>query len=553
MAIKLTALKSIYLDSEASDELIVKNGSRPTLITLLAIAILVIVIAIINYMNFSMALAPRRLKNINTRKVLGESDASLRMKLIAEGALMGLVAYLLSIGLLYLIDQSQLLSFMEVNIDPLKNINIVMITGLIAIASGVISSLQPAYYLTSYSPALVLKGNFGLSKKGKDVRSFLIGFQFVISIILIIASAFIYKQNQFMQNHTLGFDKDQVAVVELDPQFMAQHKNEYINRLQDHSAIVDIAFSQEKFGASDEYHQEHLTLNDESASFFYIPVSWNFLEVMGIDVPNGNYPNQDDELDWTAYRKNREKFEEHDVNKKRKLIVNKKLSEALNIKPNDFAKHSGTDLQVLGITEDIKFASLRQEPKNAAFIINDPGTMTYSYIKFRAGADIHGVINHIRKSIVDIDSSFPVEVEFYDQVFNRLYLKELATQKTIGGFSLLAIIISIVGVFGLVMFECEYRKKEIGIRKTLGADISEILLLFNGTYVKIFTVSFALAIPVVIYIVKKWLDNFVYKTPISWWVFLLSGLMILFIIILTVSWQSYRAATANPVDSLKSE
>ncbi len=553
MAMKLTPLKSIYLKNETADNFVVKSGNPSTLSTLLAIAILIIAIAVINYMNFSMALAPRRIRSINTRKVLGESDASLRIKLIVEGVLMSLMAYLLSIGLLYLIHTNHLLSFIDINLDPTENIKPVLIAGLIAVLAGVISTIRPAYYLTSYAPSLILKGNFGLSKKGKRLRGFLIGFQFLISIILIIVSVFVYKQNQFMQNYSLGFDKDQVAVVELDAKFMSHHKNEYINRLKDNPSIIDMAFSQQKFGASDGYRQENIGFNDEKAHFFYIAVSWNFLNVMDIPLQEGNSPSQNDEIDWAEYKKDRETFVETYRNSKRKLIINRKLSNELGIKPNDFVDHFGLDVQVLGVTDNVKFASLRQEPRNAAFVINDPATMTYSYIKIGAGANIHDVVSHIRKSISDIESTFPVEIEFYDQIFDRLYQKELTTQKTIGSFSLLAIIISIVGVFGLVMFECEYRKKEIGIRRSLGSDIKEILWLFNSIYMEIYALSFILAIPVAIYIVSKWLDNFAFKTPISWWVFLASGLIILMIIIVTVSWQSYRAATANPVDSLKTE
>ena len=553
MAMKLTPLKSIYLRNETADSLIVKSGNPSTLSTLLAIAILIIAIAVINYMNFSMALAPRRIRSINTRKVLGESDASLRIKLIVEGVLMSLTAYLLSIGLLYLIHTSPLLSFTDINLDPTENIKPVLIAGLIAVLAGVVSTIRPAYYLTSHAPSLVLKGNFGLSKKGKRLRGFLIGFQFLISIILIIVSVFVYKQNQFMQNYTLGFDKDQVAVVELDDKFISQHRNEYVNRLQDNPSIIDVAFSQQKFGASDEYRQESISFKDEKAHFFYIAVSWNFLDVMGIPLLEGSTPSQNDEIDWTEYKKDRETLVKTYRNSRRKLIANRKLSEELGIGPNDFVDHFGLDAQILGVTDNVKFASLRQEPRNAAFVINDPGTMTYSYIKISAGVNIHDVVRYIRKSISDIESTFPIEIEFYDQVFNRLYQKELATQKTIGSFSLLAIIISIVGVFGLVMFECEYRKKEIGIRKALGSDINEILWLFNNMYMKIYAFSFTLAIPIAIYIVSKWPDNFAFKTPISWWIFLASGFIIFMIIVFTVSWQSWRAATANPVDSLKTE
>lgn len=553
MTMKLTPLTSIYLKNESQDNLIIKSGNPSTLKTLFAIAVLIIAIAMINYMNFSMALAPRRIRSINTRKVLGESNASLRIKLIMEGILISLAAYLISIVLVYLIHSSHILSFTDIDINPIENIKPVVITGLIAIIAGFVSTIRPAFYLTSYSPAIVLKGNFGLSKRGKTLRVFLIGFQFIVSIILIMVSAFVYKQNHFMQTYSLGFEKDQIVIVELDDNFISQHKKEYVNTLKDNPSIVDVAFSQQKFGASDSYRQESIGFKDEKFSFFYIAVSWNFLDVMGIPIQEGNPSKQNDEINWSEYKNDHNKFIEVYRNNKRKLVINKKLRDESGIKPTNYVDHFGLDAQILGVTGNVQFASLRQETKNAAFVINDPSPMPYSYIKIRAGADIQNVVKYIGKTISDIEPAFLVKIEFYDQVFNYLYQKELATQKTIGGFSLLAIIISIVGVFGLVMLECEYRKKEIGIRKVMGADIKEIMWLFNNMYMKIFAVCFMLAIPIAFYIISKWFDNFAFTTAISWWVFLMSGLVIALIITATVSWQSRRAATANPVESLKSE
>lgn len=554
MSVKLTPLTSIYLKNESTDGLTIKSGNPATINVLLTITILTITIAIINYMNFNMALAPRRIKSINTRKVFGETDLSLRTKIIIEGILMSLIAYLVAIVLVFLIHINHILPFIDININPLRNTRPIIIAGVIAIITGFVCAIRPAYFLTSGSPAIVLTGSFGLSQKGKVMRDILIGFQFAISIILIIVSIFIYKQNHFMQTYDLGFDKDQIAIVELDADFMNQHKREYENALKDNPAIIDVAYSQQKFGASDEYRQESLKVGEQKYSLFYINVSWNFLDVMGIHLQEGNMPVESDETDWTSLKKNKNEFMGQAYgNSTPKLIINKKLSEESGLKPDLFADHFGNNVQITGVTDNIQFTSLRRAPHNAALVINDPTQMNCSYIKIKAGQNIPAVVKHIEKTIANIDPSYPINIEFYDKVFENLYKKELDSEKIITSFSLLAIIISIMGVFGLVRFECEYRKKEIGIRKVLGSYNREILLLFNSQYLKIFAVCFVFAIPVAAYITNRWLDNFAYKTGTSWWVFLLSGSVILLIISFTVTWQSWLAATANPVESLKTE
>ena len=179
--------------------------------------------------------------------------------------------------------------------------------------------------------------------------------------------------------------------------------------------------------------------------------------------------------------------------------------------------------------------------------------MTVSYIRLKAGTDIHGAVSHIRNTMADIDPSYPYDIEFYDEIFNQLYHKEENLRSLITVFSILAIIISLVGVFGLVVFETQYRRKEIGVRKVHGATNMEILEMLNRSYVYIVLICFALAAPVGYYGIKKWLESFAYKIPMYWWVYMVALLIVLVITVGTVTFQSWRASNANPVDSLKSE
>ena len=180
-------------------------------------------------------------------------------------------------------------------------------------------------------------------------------------------------------------------------------------------------------------------------------------------------------------------------------------------------------------------------------------SLPVSYIRLQAGGDVQAAVEHIRKTVASIDPSFPFNIEFYDTLFNNLYHREENLRSMITMFSLLAIIISLVGVFGLVVFETQYRQKEIGIRKVHGATVGEILAMFNKAYIRIVAICFVLAAPVAWYGVKVWLESFAYKTPMYWWVFVLAFVIVSVITIATVTFQNWKAANANPVDSIKTE
>ena len=202
----------------------------------------------------------------------------------------------------------------------------------------------------------------------------------------------------------------------------------------------------------------------------------------------------------------------------------------------------------------MKFTSLRNGENNIAFVTgNMPIPLTVSYIRLKAGTDILGAVSHIRETMADMDPSYPYDIEFYDEIFNQLYHKEENLRSLIMVFSILAIIISLVGVFGLVVFDSEYRKKEIGIRKVLGSTTEEIIVMFNKTYIRILCVCFVLGAPIAGYVVHRWLENFAYKTPMYWWVYLIAFAIIAVITILTVTFQNWRAANENPVHSIKNE
>ncbi|RHJ90691.1 ABC transporter permease [Parabacteroides bouchesdurhonensis] len=535
--IKLVPLTDIYYLNEDHDGNIFRSGNTEATMLLFWIALLVIIVAAINFTNFSTALTPLRIKSINTQKVLGSSDRILRGSLLVEAIVICMVSWSISLFIVWTLNETASLPFIEADLSISDNLPVIFLSALVALLTGIIAGLYPAFYITSFPPALVLKGSFGLSPSGRKLRTALISIQFVVSIMLIIGASFMRLQNNYMRSFSLGFDKDQIAIVELGGQLYKEHRDTYISRLKEYPGIEDVAFSMQKLGSRDGYSTNGGEYKQKQFQYFLLPVSYNFLSTMGIQVTGGrNFQRSDAQSQDLTY------------------VFNEAARRDMNMDAGDLFGSWGDRVgHIIGFSENVKFTSLRQGEENIGFVVTDDVSLPISYIRLKAGTDVHAAVEHIRKTLADIDSSFPFDIEFYDTVFNNLYHREENLRSMITMFSLLAIIISLVGVFGLVVFETQYRRKEIGIRKVHGATVGEILAMFNKTYFRIVAICFVLAAPVAWYGVKTWLENFAYKTPMYWWVFAVAFLIVTIVTMATVTFQNWKAANADPVDSLKNE
>lgn len=319
-------------------------------------------------------------------------------------------------------------------------------------------------------------------------------------------------------------------------QSILQRSDEYTNRLKGFAGIEEVAFSSEKIGAQDEYATQGAVYKGEDFSYLMIKVSWNFLRVMGISVEEGR------------------DFSESDLRGERPVFIfNDYAKQHLNMELGLFKYWADYTGEIVGFAENVQITSLRHENQILCIAMTNGRPLPVSYIRLKAGTDIRAAVEYIRKTIAGLDPSYPVDIEFYDSIFDQLYRKETNLRSMITLFGLLAVILSLVGVFGLVVFDSEYRKKEIGIRKVFGSTTQQILVMFNKTYLKIVVVCFVFAAPAAYYAVVKWLENFAYKTPLYWWVFALSFAVVAFVTFATVTFQNWRAANANPVKSLRSE
>ena len=535
IALRLTPLKDVYYTHDTTFDFNPK-GHRETNYVLLGIAFLILFIAGINFTNLTTSLIPLRLKTINTHRVLGCSIYKLRAISLIESIVICLISYILALFIVNDLSYTPIANWVDADIRLSQYKGLILLTALIAILTGCLAGLYPAIRSTSYAPALVLKGSFGLSPKGKKVRVALIGFQYTVSIALPIVTLFMGLQNHFMtSSEQLGFNKDQVAIVNLTPEIYAKHKPQYIQKLKDYPGIEDVAFSVYELSKEDDMIDlEYARHEDKDVFFKVFYASENFLSVMDIQVEEGR------------------DFTREDLNKAQSdYIINPAAERDFHLHPGD----RFNDRTVLGVSKDFRFNSCRIASSPFVFALNNdiPNPKLVSYIRFNSKTNLQEAVAHVRETLKEIDPTFPFEISFYNTILNNLYQKEQTLGKLISLFGIMAILISIVGVFGLVLFETQYRRKEIGIRKINGATTGQILLMFNKTYIRIVSVCFIISIPIAWMGTQQWLENFAYKTPLHLWVFIVAFLIILSVTIGTVTFRNWQAANENPVNSVKSE
>ncbi|MBR1514915.1 MAG: ABC transporter permease [Bacteroidales bacterium] len=519
-----------------------KTGNKTTTLTLLVIAILVVVIAFINYINFFFAMVPIRLRSINTRKILGSSRFELVMSFVGESVTMVVLALALAVAAVTLFRQSTLASLIDTNLDFNQNWGLVALTVGSGLLVSVAASLYPALFATSFNPAFALKGTLGTTQKGKAFRIGLIGLQFTVSIVLIICAIFIREQRQFMLNRNMGFDKEQLLTVMTTARLSYLEREAAENRLKADAAIKDVAWGDGPF-IKDERMGWSRDFKGDKVHWQCYPVSWNFLDFMGIELAEGrNFTPSDEQSENGVY------------------ILNETAQKMYDIHLGDQIQgHTNGLSEVAGICKDFNYSALRNEIGPFALYVfgkNPWRPCMQLFVRTEAGVDVPAVMKRIQTILNELDPDIAAEdydVQLFDQTLQSQYKKEQNLSKLVNLFTVLAIVISLMGVFGLVMFETEHRRKEIGIRRVHGATVGQILSMFNSRFVKIVLACFVIAVPLSVVIMKRYLEGFAYSVPLYWWVFALALLAVLAVTVGVVTLRSLRAATVNPVRSLRNE
>jgi len=508
------------------------TGSITTTLSLLAIGILTLIIAYINFLNFSIAMAPARVRGLNIQKILGANPRTLRYMVASEGPLFSMFAFIISIFIISFFKQSSIYEYFSADLSLQKNWILLTIVGTLSLIFGFLFGLYPARYITSFQPAIALSGSFSLSGKSVRLRNILITMQFVSAITLIIVSVFIKTQHDYMKNYEWGMQKENI--VYLPCKQIKTTINTFGEELKKDPRVLDYTAS--NFIPGDVGMSWGRDFEGKPVSAVVWPVYPNFLRFFGVKIREGrDFQNSDS------------------TGAKHGIIFNRQF-----LKNNSFKQILGKDfegfnakLSIVGIAENVNYSSLKDSIQPMAFAILNDTDMQWIIIKI-SGKDTPATINYIKKTWEKYsDEDF--DIKFLNKTINDLYKNESNLSKLISIFGVVIIIIAIMGVYGLIVFNARYKSKEIALRKVNGASVKEIMLMLNRSILIQLVIAFVVAVPLSYYIVHRWLQQFAYKTPIYWWIFLLAGLLVFVITVITVSWQSSKAATANPVDAIKNE
>ena len=535
----LYPLKEIYYSSGISA--FHSHGSVEKSFTLISIAILILLIAIINFINLSTARASMRTKEMGIRKTIGAARFNLIKQFLSESILMSSIstifAVLIASELLPIFNE---LVGLQIQIFPDAVFTRILIIATAAFLIGILSGIYPAFYLSSFTPGLILRGEIHHGHGKAYLRRILIIFQFAIAVVLIFSTLIIEKQIEFIRNKPLGFQKENIIYFPLNKE-IGEKEDLFKSRMMQHSAVKDFAYSFAAPGDMGMVWGQQLKYEGKEFQVWFhaVPISCNFIKLMNMKMAEGR------------------EFIDKDENDIANVIVNQAfaneygLKEPLNARFISMGKNKG---KIVGVVKDFNFESLHSKVTPLAFF-NFPGYYGCGLIKIGASNynDIKGVIDYLKSVWRKISPDFPLEYNFLDDRLNTQYKSDERFENAFLGFSLFAILISCLGLFGLSAFTVEQKIKEIGIRKILGASVSSITLMISKKFIALVLLSNLIAYPVGYFIIKNWLKNFAYRIDISWWIFVLSGVIAIVIAILTVSVQAVKAAVGNPIESLRYE
>lgn len=556
VSLGLQALTDIHLYSNLEQELN-PNSSIFYVYLFSAIAVLILVIACVNFMNLATARSAERGREVGMRKVLGADRRQLFSQFMGESFLMSFLAVVLAIAIVYVtlpVFNDFIGKTLEFDIFE----NTVLLTGLLLlyVTVGFLAGIYPAFYLSAFNPTSVLKGN--VVKGGKSVlfRKGLVVFQFSLSVILIISTAVLYLQLQHMQTKKLGFDKEQIVIMPMKQNLIAWEFDRFREEAMRNPNVSSVTATSKILG-SDEQELWKIypasASSDGEKSTFALHVTYNFLETYDIDLIAGRA--------FSRY---------YPSDKEQAILINEKMLSRLGIdEPEDaigelfnydVSEDEVKTFQVIGVTENFNYTTVKKEIKPLVIRLSEGTrpilqTISNAVVKLSPGGVGEG-LEHLEQVWSEINKIDPFEYSFQNEELNKIYKAEMTLGSVTGVFTLLCILVACLGLFGLASFTATKRTKEIGIRKTLGASLGQILVLLSKEYVQLVLLANIIAWPIVYFLVRSWLQDFPYRIELGWnLVMVFSATIILSVLIclLTVSYRSLKAALINPVDSIKQE
>ena len=536
----LQPLKDIHFHSDSSFEL-EPGGNLKYVYIFGAIAVFMLLIACINFINLSTASASKRGKEVGVRKVMGSGKFELVKQFLIESLLLTFIALMIS----FLIVQLTLPVFNELSGKNLSigfDINSLAIFVSLGLLVGTLAGIYPAFFLSSFKPIAVLKGRLGATTKSLSLRSGLVVFQFFISVSLIVGTIVVYQQMKYTQDIKLGYNKEQLLVM---PNSWALGMNEKVfkEQLLKDPRVLNVTVSSYKPAGPTNSNNSMVypdgNENQVRRALRY-DVDEQYIPTLGMEMAAGRNFSKELSTDSLA------------------IIINETAAQVFGwgnnsvghtitwLKDNEGGK---LNYHIIGVVKDFHFRSLHEAITPLLMVLNPE----WGLIVKTKTTDVAGLLNSVKQKWSQFNTEEPFEYAFMDDLYNKTYAAEQKTGRILSIFALLTIFVACLGLFGLATYTSEQRTKEIGIRKVLGASVPGIINLLSIDFLKLVLLAFIVATPVAWWTMNKWLMDFAYRIDISWWMFAVAGLLAAVIALTTVSFQAIKAAVANPVKSLRTE
>jgi len=533
----LHSMKDWHLRSKFEGGKIV--GGRITYVRLFTIiSFIILLIACINFMNLSTARSEKRANEVGVRKAMGSGRGRLITQFISESLILSFIATIFSVILLaILLPQFNLIIDKNLTLGLSNSIHIFSLIG-IAIACGLLAGLYPAFYLSSFKPVEVLKGLKITEGSATLIRKGLVVGQFTISIVFIILTILVYQQIQHAKNRELGYDKDQLISMRINRGIIDKF-NVIQQDLISSGAVHNAALCNSQVlsgGNNGSGFNWKGGTDTEDVLVSFRNISEGFYDTTGMEIIEGRGFSKNIDADSTY------------------AMVSESLAKMMGTEnPIGNIITRGEDTyEVIGVVKDYLYGNM-YDSSDPVLFFNFHNYARYMYIKTKDGVPVNKALSDIEAVLKKHNPAFPFEYTFVDDAFDAKFKNEQLVGELSQIFAILAILISCLGLFGLAAYTAEQRRKEIGVRKVLGASVSGIVRLLSKDFLKLVTISILIAIPIAWYFMQDWLQDYAYRIEINWWVFLIAGMVALLIAVLTVSFQAIKAAIANPADSLKTE
>lgn len=533
----LQPLTDIHLHSYNIEQDDTKHGDIRFIYLFAAIAVFILLLAVINFLNLATARSANRAKEVGVRKVIGGSRNNLINQFLSESLLYSFLSFIA--GFIVAVIALPLFNKMagtQLNV-PWSQWWLLPLLVAAALVTGLIAGLYPAFYLSYFKPINTLKGNLSLGSRNGRLRSALVVFQFTISVVLLTGTAVIYKQMNYILNSKIGFDKEEVLMIE-GADALREQTASFKNELLNLPAVKNVSVSDFLPVANTKrngntFWEEGKQINDGIVLQHWV-VDENYIPTLGMKIIAGRNFSKDFHTDSST------------------TVVNKALADKLGFKDpiGKIITNGGEHLRIIGVVDNFYFESMKQQVSPLCMILGNSNSIVS--VKLNA-ADVKTTLAAIEKKWKQFLPHQTMRYTFLDENYAAMYADVQRMQYIFSGFSILAVIVACLGLFALAAFIAEQRTKEIGIRKVLGASVAGLFALLTKNFLKLVCLSLIIAIPVGWWLMNKWLQDFSYRVSVGWEIFAIASLLIVMIALLTICFQAIKVAVANPVKSLRNE